>query len=444
MSEVRDKDILLRVGGRCWDRHGVLAVPGARRGHGTYQLRETFTRSSVGYFLDRDGIIRKAANDKIRDYWPVGLVDAQGRRRHGPLFEPARTNGWATNTENYNHGDWTKSGATITPNTHVAPDGVLASADRIVESALNELHFVLRNVTGMTDNTRSSVWFLVKPAERTWCRILTIDKANTARSTYFNLATGALGTKDAGHDAWIRPLGSSLGYYFIAVSWDAASGATTPRADLRLATADNGGAYAGDGVSGLYVWESGVEVDKPFPSHPGSILPNGLARAADSCLLTANFGPIDCTVVTSVERPLHADAGAAVNLGVEPAPFRMSSAEALIRGNFQQATRHLRAFIAVPGAGTDVQQTVAIPAGDTLRWISQFRNLTTTGGITKLDTGSGPTADSPTATKFDSFGNQTLEVGSQSATHSLAGVLFDLMFLRGLPSHAEAFAAADA
>lgn len=282
MSEVFPRDIALQFGGSVLERQGVFAIPGPDR-TASGQLVETVTRASVGYYLDRDRVIRKAANNKLRPHYPGGLLGADGNPLPAPLVEWTRTNAWATNTENYNHADWGKSGATVTSNTTTAPDGTAAAADKIVESALNELHFIHRTVAGMTDNLRTSVWWLVKAAERTWCRILTIDKAGTNRSTFFDLGTGLVGTKDGGHVAWIVPLTS--GWYFIAVSFDAASGATTPRADLRLATGDNIGAYAGDGASGIYVWESGVEVNNAFPSVPGSILPNGLVRSSDEVLI---------------------------------------------------------------------------------------------------------------------------------------------------------------
>lgn len=439
MSTVQPQDVLLRVGGRALDQ-GVLAIAGA--GRSVVELKETFTRASVGYFLDRDGIIRKAAVDKIRDYWPPGLVDSQGRRLHGPLIESARTNGWATVTENYADAAWVKAGCTISSNAHVAPDGVLASADKIVESALNELHTVHRTIAGMTDNTRTSVWFLVKAAERTWVRILTIDKANVARSTFFNLATGALGTKDAAHDAWIRPLGSSLGYYFIAVSFDAASGATTPLASLRLATGDNIGAYAGDGVSGLYVWESGVEVDKPYPSHPGSILPNGLARAGETASVLANFGPVDTTILYRFYRPMWGDA--TVDIGGFPEILNLGTASdpnPRLEVFFQQATRQFSAR-----SGTSASQaTRNLPAGSALSMISQHKDLTTAPAVAvDVNDGAGLTAFDTGAPAFSAYNNQTFRVGGSGGTASFSGVLFDLMALRGLASHAEALAASDA
>lgn len=437
MSTVQPQDVLLRVGGRALDQ-GVLAIAGA--GRSVVELKETFTRSSVGYFLDRDGIIRKAAVDKVRDYWPVGLVDSQGRRLHGPLIEGARTNGWATVTENYADAAWTKNATTISANVATAPDGVLLSADKLVETATTANHNVGRGIVGATDNTRTSVWWLVKAAERTWCSISTLDKANVTRQTWFNLTTGVLGTKAAAHDAWIRPLGNS--WYFVAVSFDAGTGATSPNAHLWLATADNVGSYAGDGASGLYVWESGVEVDKAFPSHPGSILPNGLARAGETASVIANFGPVDTTILYRFYRPMWADA--TVDIGGFPEILNLGTASdpnPRLEVFFQQATRQFSAR-----SGTSASQaTRNLPAGSALSMISQHKDLTTAPAVAvDVNDGAGLTAFDTGAPAFSAYNNQTFRVGGSGGTASFSGVLFDLMALRGLASHAEALAASDA
>lgn len=437
MSECFPQNVLLRFGGRCLDRHGILAVPGSRRG--SIDLPITFTRSSVGYFLDRDGIIRKAANNGVRDYWPVGLVDSKGRRRHGPLLEGARTNGWATVTEDYTNAAWTKNGCTVSANAHVAPDGVLASADKIVESALNEEHYFDRTIAGMTDNLRTSVWWLIKAAERNWCRIRTFDKASVDRSTFFNLSTGLVGTQNAGHDVWIRPLG--LGYYFIAASFVAGTGGGTPHVRIQLALNDNGSAYAGDGTSGLYVWESGVEVDKPFPSHPGSILPNGLARAADAFSLTPNFGPGDLTFLMCMDRPLHGDVAGATDLGLFPNVFSLGSRAGggSFEASFGKASRDIDAEWWWTAGNNVAKFAGGLPAGSELVYAAQLQAPTTAPKVTLDVTGSGMLSPSGAGAPSDKFGSQTLTIGT-----GLFSVVFDGMFIRDLRTRAEALAASDA
>lgn len=73
MSAVMPKDILLRVGGRTMQRHGVIAVAGSRRGHGPFRPIETFTRADgttpLATFVDQGGIMRKAAQHKMRIEW---------------------------------------------------------------------------------------------------------------------------------------------------------------------------------------------------------------------------------------------------------------------------------------------------------------------------------------------------------------------------------------
>jgi hypothetical protein len=442
MAEVLPRNVLLRISGRNLEQYNTLALAGASRGRAA-PLPFTFTRSSVGYFLDRDGIIRKAAADKIRDYWPVGLVDSQGRRLHGPLIESARTNGWATVTENYADGAWAKLGTTVSANATTAPDGV-GVADKIVESAVNEMHRVGRTFAGATDNTRSSVWFLVKPAERTWCFLRSTTKAGTSVFSWFNLSgSGVLGTKAAAHDVWIRPLGSLYGYYFVAASVDVGTGGGTPDWSIGLATADNVQVYAGDGASGLYVWESGVEVDKPFPSYPGSILPNGLARTVDAASLLYNFGPVDGALFGRVARPLYCDSptgpGGANGAGI----FTLGNAgEPRIEIGFDAGGG--KPFGGIRNGTGRFSVAAAVPAGNEIAFVSRFRNFPT-GPTVQTEVAAGNVTESAASIAFSAFGNQTLLIGKRGVAElELNSVLLDGMFIRGLPSLAEALAASDA
>jgi hypothetical protein len=176
--------------------------------------------------------------------------------------------------------------------------------------------------------------------------------------------------------------------------------------------------------------------DSPFPSpYQG---PGESAGIADLLTLLLYQGAQDYTVLTRVARPYHADA--AGDLGLEPATFRFCTAVPRLRGNFQQSARQVRSFLS--STGLDVQQTVAIPAGNPLAWVTQYRNLTAVpaAATTRLDIGSGFSADSPAANTIPSLGNQTVEVGANTVTHVLSGVLLDLMFIRGQRSLAEALA----
>jgi hypothetical protein len=89
----------------------------------TFSQIITFTRASTGTFTGSNGLIQSAAIDAPRfDYDPVTLA------AKGLLIEEQRTN-LVTYSEQF--GSWTNSGATVTDNTLLAPDGT-TSADTIV------------------------------------------------------------------------------------------------------------------------------------------------------------------------------------------------------------------------------------------------------------------------------------------------------------------------
>lgn len=442
MMAVRVPDVLVRVSPLMLERYGSLAVAGAGRGRAV-PLPITFSRadaSTSATYVDRDGFIRKAAANVMR----LEFADLDGdaiRETPGILLEGSRTNDW-DRSEEMDHANWTKTAVTVNANVTVAPDGT-TSSDDIIETVANSDHSVSRNITGFTDNTRYTISGWSKSGStRSWLVLRTVNKANSAVRTWFNLSTGTIGTKEAGHDASMTKVQSTNGtWYRCSVTFDMGTGATTPIGQFALATGDGVFTYTGDGTSGLTLWGLAVERQggsfgaAPFPSSYIKTTTAAIQRQADSFTVPFNFGPMDLTVLQRVTRPAHADVTG--DLGLEPATFTLSTIAGRVRGNFQQSSRFLRAYVDAPGGGVDVQQTTAIPAGASISICSQFRNLTSTGGITKLDVGSGYTADSSAATAFSAFGNQTLEIGMNTTSHVLHGGLIDLIIARGLFTKAE-------
>lgn len=77
----------------------------------------TLTRASAGSYVNAGGLLASAAADVARfDHDPATLTPL------GLLIEPARTNA-LTWSSDYSQSAWNKSGATLTANDRVAPDG---------------------------------------------------------------------------------------------------------------------------------------------------------------------------------------------------------------------------------------------------------------------------------------------------------------------------------
>ena len=436
MSEVKPQDILLRVGPKMLERYQSLAAMGAGRGR-VAPVPYTFSRADISTCateIHRDTIIRTAAAGVPR----IEFVDLDGdgiRETPGVLLEGSRVNDW-TRSEELNDAVWSKSAATVSVNSATAPDGTVSS-DSLSENNANADHFFTRATPTLTNNTRTTITVFARPSSRFWFRIVTTDKAGTARSTWFNSATGLVGTKNAGHDAFT--FAKTGDHYRFGVSFDAASGGTAPSVDIAMATADGGGAYAGDGVSGMNFWGMMIEVDKAFPSSYIKTVSASVARAADSLTLPFNFGPLDMTVLVRLARPIHADlAGTNLPTSAYMASLGNNTAPAL-QLRFAAGTTRL-VVSTIDTAAADAQQTQAMPAGAEIVTAFQYRALAT-GGMTKLDSGAGYTAEAGPASAAPAFLNQVLRLGGTGiAGDELYGGLIDLIIARGLFTRAEMLA----
>lgn len=209
------------------------------------------------------------------------------------LLEGQRANGW-TYSEQIDNAAWSKTAVTVTANAALAPDGT-TTADKLVEDAVTNVHRISRATGTITDNTSQSAAFYAKAAERGWLCILTVNKASTAELSWVNLSTGAVGAQAAGHA--IRVLDAGNGWWRIACTFDSGTGASTPTVYLEIATGDNASrSYAGDGVSGLYLWGLQFEADAPFASSYIPTTASAVTRSADSFSLPFTAAPQEMTL----------------------------------------------------------------------------------------------------------------------------------------------------
>lgn len=209
------------------------------------------------------------------------------------LLEMGVTNAW-TRSEDLTNGAWsTDATSTVTGNATYAPDGAL-TADKVVESVANTTHYIYRGTGTITNSTLQTASIFAKAGERTWLAVLTRNKANVDKTSWVNLSTGAAGTTASGHT--VRITAYVNGWYRIAVTFDASTGATTPIVLFQLATADGGGNYVGDGVSGLYLWGAQFEADKAFATSYIPTVASTVARSADSFSFPFSFTPQSLTL----------------------------------------------------------------------------------------------------------------------------------------------------
>jgi hypothetical protein len=179
------------------------------------------------------------------------------RTDYGASFELAhipslRANNGILRSEEFDHASWTKTRLSVAVND-VAPDGS-ASADLLTEDAsVTTSHLISQVPSAMVASTTYCWSVFAKARTRSWLVLEVEDKGGTARSAYFNAATGAVGTLGN------SPLGAKTyswgnGWFRCELLMSSATGGGAGACRIYLAAADGGANYTGDGTSGLLVW----------------------------------------------------------------------------------------------------------------------------------------------------------------------------------------------
>jgi hypothetical protein len=168
---------------------------------------------------------------------------------------------------------WSKNGCTVSANATAAPDGS-TTADKVVESALSEFHYVQsQTISSTIIDQIYTVSVFVKAAGRTFGAMdFATHDGNNGSGIRYDLTNGTItgnytyGTGNSYVSSSITDAGN--GWYYITLS---GTNPTTLSAILiypsNLGVTTN---YAGDGSSGIYVW--GVQMKKTPVEDPLSVL----------------------------------------------------------------------------------------------------------------------------------------------------------------------------
>lgn len=275
--------ILFFAGGRSLELYGTPYRRTRPKTRGGEEVAQTFTRSSTGSYIDRDGEIKLAESGLQR----INMVDlGTDGIRETPTFllEDTRTNGF-TRSEELDNAAWTKIRATVSANATTAPDGK-TTADKLVEDGTaSNTHVFRRNTPTLTDDTQQPWSVFAKAAGRSEIRLTLLQKDGTSAMVWFDLSAGTVGTET---DAvgLIDPLGDD--WYRCMITADSANGGTTPLAQVNLGSGSETESYNGDSSSGVYFWGMQFEVDKAFPSSYIATAGSTVARAQE--VLNFPFG----------------------------------------------------------------------------------------------------------------------------------------------------------
>lgn len=234
----------------------------------------TFTRASTATFIGSNGLIQSAAINAPRfDHDPVTLAS------RGLLIEESRTN-LLPRSEEFNNG-WAVYQSAISANSTASPSG-LNDADSLIENTANDAHSVFRGAN-FAASTVYSFSVYVKADSRNWLALYE-NSTNTDRRSFFNVATGTVGTTNPSHTAQIQRMPN--GWWRCSITFTTTT-ATSRNVSIELAFADNVAFYSGNGTGRVSLWGAQLEVGA-FPTSYIPTTTTAVVRSADVCSITGS------------------------------------------------------------------------------------------------------------------------------------------------------------
>jgi len=194
-------------------------------------------------------------------------------------------------SQTFDNASWTKYQATITADGVAAPDGT-KTADRIVESAVNDTHYASQAVN-VTSGISYVFSFFAKADTRT--QIAAASSLGGGSYCFFDLAAG---TATSGTTQTAAITECSGGWYRCEVRYTATStAAATHYIGLSVASVQS---YAGDGASGAYIWGAQVEAASASTKYIPTTTTALTSTPAYWPSYTDGFSPIDVPDLASM------------------------------------------------------------------------------------------------------------------------------------------------
>lgn len=244
------------------------------------------SRTTIGTYVDRNGIIRVAQARKLRyTYHPVT------KESLGVIQESRKTN-LATYSNTFTHASWTKTRGTIMTSAELAPDANLAT--KVIEdTTANSSHQIGKGDVPVSANVKYTASIFVKAAERSF---VMIQMSNTAiyggsnPSALVDLGTGSIVSfSNCSKNPTIEAYNN--GWYRIALT-QVASVSGTSGLNVQLSQ-NNTPSYTGDGVSGALVFgfqfEEGNFASTYIPTNDVAVLRETDLIIVDGALFTEYF-----------------------------------------------------------------------------------------------------------------------------------------------------------
>lgn len=193
-------------------------------------------------------------------------------------LEKASTNLLRSSNDFGNSTYWTNASSIgITPASILSPKGILNGV-KLTEANTSANHQLVQGIGKTGSALQYTLSVYAKKAERNWIRLQVSESANGVR-VWFNLDTGEIGTTlTYGSDftldnAKISPYKD--GWYRCEVTCTS-NASTSLNSVIAIQEQDNFTSYAGDGESGIYVYQAQLELG----AYATSDIPTGTSTAS--------------------------------------------------------------------------------------------------------------------------------------------------------------------
>lgn len=190
------------------------------------------------------------------------IVDSTGRISYAP-------NNLLVRSEEFDNAAWTKTRASVTVNSTVAPDSTNTADTLVEDTTASNNHYMRQSATLTAAVHTFSVY--ARAGTRSAIRLVNATYGNGA---YFNLTNGTVGLVESSTTAAITAI--SNGWYRCSITWTAVAGSNAM--DVRLATGASAGNdnYTGDGSSGVFIWGAQLE-QVTYQTTPRAYIPTTTA-----------------------------------------------------------------------------------------------------------------------------------------------------------------------
>jgi len=202
-----------------------------------------------------------------------------------------------TYSQEFDNASWTKTNATVTANTTVAPDGT-TTADKVAASVTTTTSVRVNQASFST--TSGTSYILSVFAKKDDIDFILLLDATTNKGKYFNLDTGVVGADEGGAPAASSITSFGNGWYRCTITITAS---TTLGARIYISSADATIGYAATTGQGLYIWGAQIEqrdavtaytptTTQPITLYQPTLLtaPSGVARFDHNPTTTESLG----------------------------------------------------------------------------------------------------------------------------------------------------------